>query len=452
MKKTILFLAAALALAACTKTAEIPEGTSDGKALKFRLAVNTPTKSGEAFAGNNASDLSGKIMVFASTHKADGSVFQKSIYSNSDGRCYPGYFYHENGSGSGSGVWSLQDGSGNKFQFLLDGTHLNLVAIAGTEGIAYSPTFYNSTYSEYQSTWGDNASTLYVQSNWTARGYQDFKSVDEYVAFPNVDTRNVQNDLMYAIESDIVNGKTTTVTLKHAQALINVNIKIDGEVPSGITHAFLAFVGGNVDLQSKMNISSTDSYSTMKDYLLNHSDGDLMSNLQHIASHAGDFTDSDMDALFPLKTIGSFIIDNRKNTPVVKWQFPKMKKVLESNSALYINAILSNQQTDIAFNATASVARTSGSDNFYTRFDGTNADKYVQVLGQLIPEQKTVNPWLFFEMNGKYYALEANLPKGTWQAGHIYTYNLIVNFAGPTFNVEVEKYTSPFATDASASI
>lgn len=445
MKKTVLFLAAALALAACTKTAETPEGTSEGKALKFRLAVNTPTKSGKAFVGENAANISsysGDIKVLASTHKADGSVFQKSIFG-SDDRFAPGYFYHDGSSNK----WSLQDESGNKFQYLPNGTHLNLVAIAGTEGISIAQSFYSDTYNDYQQNWGDNASSFYYQSEWKARGYKDFKSVDEYVAFPNVDTRKVQNDLMYAIESDIVNGETRTVTLKHAQALINVNIKIDGEVPSGIDHAYLAFVGGNVDLQSKMNINSGESYSTMKDFLMNYNQRDLTSNLNNFARYATSRY-SDMDAFFPLKTIGSFIIDNRRNTPVVKWQFPKMKKVLENNYEHY-NAILENLQSDIAFNPNRT-GITSGYANFYTLFNnGSNysGSDCIQVAGQLIPEQKTVNPWLFFKMNGTYYALEVNLPKGTWQAGHVYTYNLIVNFAGPKFNVVVENYTSPFHTE-----
>jgi len=439
MKKTILFLAAALALAACTKTAEIPEGTSEGKALKFRLAVNTPTK-GDAFDGSDASSIpSGNIQVLASIHKADGSVFQESIFGNQ-----AGYFYKDNTEW----VLSKDDNGNDKFLYLPSGTHMNLVAIAGTEFIYTGQSYYKNEYSEYDDYLVNTP--YYIQSDWRLTGYKDYKSIDEYVTFDFVDTKKAQNDLMYAIENDIVNGETRTVTLKHAQALINVNIKIDGKVPSGIEGIALAFVGGNVDLQSKMNESS-DSYSTMKDYLLNGPSSDVMSNLEDIASNANRF--SDMDALFPLKTIGSFIIDSRKNTPVVKWYFPPIQKVLKDHASFYKNAILENKQTKLDLNPeVSSSGYITTISSLFNNSGSSYSGEYRQVAGQLIPEQKIVNPWLFLKINDAPYAMEVNLPKGTWQAGHVYTYNLTISFAGPKFNVVVEDYASPFHSEDVSTI
>jgi len=173
----------------------------------------------------------------------------------------------------------------------------------------------------------------------------------------------------------------------------------------------------------------------------------LTSKLEDFVGHANQY--SDMDAFFPLKTIGSFIIDNRMNTPVVKWQFPKMKKVLSCDSGYYRNAMLKNNSNNIGFNTeVSSYTRVINdlSQLFSSSSSYSGTSEYYQVASQLIPEQKTVNPWLYFKIGNVPYSVEVNLPKGSWQAGHVYTYNLTVSFAGPKFNVIVKEYTSPFNT------
>ncbi len=447
MKKSIVFiLGALLALGACTKTAEMPDGTSDSKALKFRLAVNTPTKGTVAYKGSNASDLYHDILVYASVRKDNGEVSQKSVFWNNN---IPGTGRFEHSSD-----WRLTDGSGHEFKYLPNGSLMDLVALGSYQtGFTMSNYYLSSSASDYV-TYEKALEYGFPKDNydheWTPYVFENSKSIDEKVYFIGVDTYKRQLDVVYAVENSIAPGDTRTVTLKHAQALININIKFADAIPDYVSNMTLAFIGANTPFSS----SNYSKYSTMKDYILGECTSHFLTSFMN-AAQASNL--SNFDDYLPLKTVGSFLIDNSLNTPVVRWQFPKLSeastwtnlKDYSDGLDTYENggyAVLSNKETTYSeFNSSASDYFSDPKNLLNGVHSGTlAASTYYQAAGQLIPEQKIVNPWIYFTINDKPYLTEVNLPKGVWQAGHVYTYNLTLSFKGPQFTVLVKDYDTSF--------
>ena len=442
MKKSIVFIfGALLALGACTKTAEIPEGTSDSKALKFRLAVNTPTKGTVAYKGTVASQLN-EILVYASVRKDNGEVSQKSVFSNNSFTpSIPG-----TGRFEYSSDWRLTDGS-NEFKYLPKGSHMDLVAL-GSYQRSFNMSNYYVSSADYSTYVGaiDHGFSDSNDRDWTPYVFEASKTIDEKVYFIGVDTYKYQQDVVYAVENGIAaDGSTHTVTLKHAQALININIKVLDEIPDYVDNCTLAFIGANTPFSS----SSYSDYSTMKDYILGENTSHFLDGFMDAASE----NRSKFDDYLPLKTVGSFLIDNSLNTPVVGWKFPKLSETETwTNLKNYSNgvgkykdggyAVLSNKENSSDFNTTNPTGRLDNPTDLIE--NSMNHNEYYQAAGQLIPEQKIVNPWIYFTIENKPYLTEVNLPKGVWQAGHVYTYNLTLSFKGPKFTVSVEDYDTSF--------
>ena len=444
MKKSIVFIfGALLALGACTKTAEIPEGTSDSKALKFRLAVNTPTKGTVAYKGTEASQLN-EILVYASVRKDNGEVSQKSVFSNNSVTpSIPG-----TGRFEYSSDWRLTDGS-NEFKYLPEGSHMDLVTLGSYKGSFNMSNYYVSSadYSTYVGAI-DHGFDDSNDRDWVPFVFEDSKTIDEKVYFIGVDTYKNPKDFVYAVVNGIAaDGSTHTVTLKHAQALININIKVLDEIPDYVDEFRLAFIGANTPFSS----TSHPDCSTMKDYILSGITSHFMEGFMDAAESDNR---SKFDDYLPLKTVGSFLIDNKLNTPVVGWKFPKLSETetwtnlqdYSDGADYYKNggyAVLSNKENSSDFNTTNPVDRLNNPTDLIES-SSMNPNEYYQVAGQLIPEQKIVNPWIYFTVDNKPYLTEVNLPKGVWQAGHVYTYNLTLSFKGPKFTVSVEDYASPF--------
>ncbi len=445
MKKSIVFIfGALLALGACTKTAEMPDGTSDSKALKFRLAVNTPTKGTVAYKGTEASQLN-EILVYASVRKDNGEVSQKSVFSNNSATpSIPGTGHFEYSSD-----WRLTDGS-NEFKYLPKGSHMDLVALGSYQtGFNMSKYYLSSSesdYSTYEDAIDHGFNYMANDRDWTPYVFEASKTIDEKVYFIGVDTYKHQQDVVYAVENGIAaDGSTHTVTLKHAQALININIKVLDEIPDYVDNCTLAFIGANTPFSS----SSYSDYSTMKDYILGENTSHFLTSF--MAAAESDNL-SKFDDYLPLKTVGSFLIDNSLNTPVVGWKFPKLSETetwtnLQDYSDGLGNykdggyAVLDNKEISSDFNTTNPTDRANPTDLIE---NSMNPNEYYQAAGQLIPEQKIVNPWIYFTIENKPYLTEVNLPKGVWQAGHVYTYNLTLSFKGPKFTVSVEDYDTSF--------
>lgn len=454
MKKSIVFIfGALLALGACTKTAEMPDGTSDSKALKFRLAVNTPTKGDVAYKGSNAYELNQNV-VFASVRKDNGEI-QKSFFYNNGDPAYGTFSYD-----SGESKWSLTDPNGVEVKYLPKGSLMDMVVLGRYQGtFDMSPYYLSSSTSDYNDYLDaiDHGFSYLKDRTWTPYVFENSKSIDGKVYFIGVDTYKDQVDVVYSVENSIAaDGSSRTITLKHAQALININVQFLSKVPDFIDNMCLAFIGANTSFSS----SNYSDYSTMKDYFLGYGTGgtflDLMSTFmidaesENLANYYDDY--------LPLKTVGSFLIDNSLNTPVVRWQFPKLSEAATWNNlkdytdglGTYDDggyAVLSNKEkTYTQFNTSVTDCFTDPMDLFAGLDTGGSSiatSTYYQAAGQLIPEQKIVNPWIYFTIDGKVYLTEVNLPKGVWQAGHVYTYNLTLSFEGPKFTVEVKDYESP---------
>ena len=413
--------------------------------------MNTPTKGTVAYKGTTASDLN-EIRVYASVRNDKGEVSQKSVFS--DDSFTPsipsaGYFYYN----STESKWQLQDksdNSGQEFKYLPQGSLMDLVAIGN-----YTSTFDNNylsssatDYSTYEAAIDHGFMYMFNNRDWTPTVYDASKAIDEKVYFIGVDTYKNQQDVVYAVENGIAaDGSTHTVTLKHAQALININIKVVDEIPNYIKDCKVAFIGANTPFIS----ASYSDYSTMKDYILGENTSNFLGVFMAKAAEAGYM--SRFDDYLPLKTVGSFLIDNHLNTPVVGWKFPKLSETVTWDNLKEYSDGLGGIKYEEGGYAVLDNKETSSDFNSYTTLQanpndlidsGMSLDTYYQAAGQLIPEQKIVNPWIFFTIDNKPYLTEVNLPKGVWQAGHVYTYNLTLSFKGPKFTVSVEDYASPF--------
>ena len=383
-----------------------------------------------AYKGIDASQLN-EILVYASVRKDNGEVSQKSVFSN-DGVPGTGRFEYN------SSDWRLTDGS-SEFKYLPEGSHMDLVTLGSYQRYFNMSNYYVSS-ADY-STYGDAIDHGFSDSNdrdWVPFVFEDSKTIDEKVYFIGVDTYKNQQDVVYAVVNGIAaDGSTHTVTLKHAQALININIKVLDEIPDYVDEFRLAFIGANTPFSS----TSYPDCSTMKDYFM-----------EGFMDAAESDNRSKFDDYLPLKTVGSFLIDNHLNTPVVGWKFPKLSETetwtnlqeYDDGADYYKNggyAVLSNKENSSDFNTTNPIGQANPTDLIETSM---SPDVFYQAAGQLIPEQKIVNPWIYFTIDNKPYLTEVSLPKGVWQAGHVYTYNLTLSFKGPKFTVSVEDYASPF--------
>lgn len=416
MKKSlILCAAAALALVACTKSEFVDSAAKGGESVSFRVAMNNLTKtSTDAYWGNDATNLA--IFGASSFYKKDGSVIKPSVFTDASGNPVYSYLVKD------GTYWYLKDGNDAttakdlifplgtdlRTDVLALGVHTDYLAQVGTFSYLENLT---DVHTAYNAGWSTAA-----EANWTPV-FADKDNYAKKVQFVNVDTRKHQYDVVYGSANNLEKGNTYPLVLNHAQALIIFNMKIKAKV-EGLTAASLLFVNPPQGTEAAMM--------STPDYLSNY-----LNSLTG-ASYLADF--------LPLKTVGTFVVDNSKNNLEAYWDLDKYAELTAYESAMKdVNRMyLANLSAVPSYNAAAD-GGIAASDKFpVTATD--YADKFYQMGHQFIPEQPTVNPYLYYTVNGQTFITEINLPRGTWMMGHYYTYNITLDFNGLNFDVTVEPW------------
>ena len=489
LKKFIFVLAAGVAVAACTnerlEVNQGPNGSNDSP-VRFRIAVNNLTKTDIPYYEVTAYEYLA-LPTFASFHSASGAVNQPSIFLTSERKPSYGYLVSNTNSphkweddekpgdmsnweSDASGqYWYLQRtrndyNADNRFLFPLGndvrmdvltfGIHKALMGTSGLEQYKYLEyddlnDSQNSAYLEaYRNGWsnGDDAKWRPVIS--------DRNNYTNKARFINVDTRRYQYDILYGSANEISKGQTVTMKLQHAQALLyfNVKIKNGSSIPDNTLRLAMMFIDPNASEVLKNGLlAGTDSPSSPRpfDYLSIFLSSNNVVNNNNIGKY------------LTLKTIGTFTVDNSKNHLDAYWYlgaWDNLNRYGDFTSNLGEYAYLKNlanlghdtQNTRLnKFDKSRSHGYHGDVSSFkYLEYSDTPSSSeevlltgdFIQVAEQLIPEQKTVNPWLYYQLGDAFYLTEVNLPKGTWQMGHAYIYNLTLEFTGAQFRVYVDNY------------
>lgn len=429
MKKTILFLAAAaVALVACNKTEPAGSENADNGSPRFRISVNIPTKNANAYTETTANNLQ-DLIVYGGL-KQNGQVVNKSILWANDKPSFA-YLSNNNGSTSYYFLTGTQSGSLSDQLPLPLGTTLDAIFLGGFESnnfnfvqsdcydLTSDRTGFND-YSTVGSNYGWNKPVVFEKDN----------TVADYLAFKYVNTDQQQFDVVYGVKNDIKSSETTIITLKHAQALINLNVKVTNPDAANnhVTDFYILFI----------DVNAKASNGTLKDYLLGQQSGASSSSVGYYYSimrafHNDMSSPASYDAYMPLKKVGDFVIDNTRNTPVAEWHLYQWNAVSDAVQSDYANVKLRN---DASINSSINSYATQTMSTSFT-------SDYLQAGSQLIPEQPRVNPWLYYKIDGTPYLTEVNIPRGIWERGHVYTYNLKLTFGDMRFTIDVEPYDAP---------
>lgn len=217
--------------------------------------------------------------------------------------------------------------------------------------------------------------------------------------FDNVDTYGNQVDLLYGATGDITGSSPTgTLTLQHAQAQLIFNVKF-----TGAETAFITTNGS--DFKFQINDILFVNNAGLVQYL----------NAQTVTA-----------ANIPLKTQGTFTIDNTKT-------------VLES---VWSGLAAQDDRCKLPMGVTRrSDANPSADQNVYlSNTDGTDTPGWKQNLMQgkvyqlgdplLVPEQPVCDFIVVYTYDGVRYSSRVLLPEGTWKSGRKYIYNLEIARVG----------------------
>ena len=426
MKKTILFLAAAaVALVACNKTEFTGPESDNGEApVRFRVAVSNLTKLNGVFQGTNLPETE-NIPIVSSIHRADGTtIAPKAGYEYL--KYLDSYWYLADNSGNISFVLPLGD---SRLDVLatysyLEGKH-NASMSAAEPVFSVNGGLEDPYLSAYESGWSNLNDAI-----WTPF-YADKDNYANKVYYVNVDTPAYNYDLMFGSANDIKKGETKELVLQHAMAAVYFNMSIANNLPNQ--------VGIDPPLFINPGDPSSDFYKALVD-VSTYERGENITNNKYDSYLIDYYFD-----YLTLKTVGTFVIDNSKNNLEAYWYLGNWSKL--SNWDTYYDSINHGQGFSYLGNFIEENSINSGKDkreidmsSGYIDNYFSDPDVYYQVCSQLIPEQPVVNPWLRYWIGGKIYLTEINLPRGTWQRGHAYIYNLKLNFDGVKFTVTVDDY------------
>ena len=447
MKKTFLLICTlAIALVACDNEKKKFETSSDSDSVKLRIAVNNLTKAkahhgSEAKFDGSYGSYSSDLPTLASFH-SQGSTQSSVVYAGADEPAFAFLDY----TSTPAEYWYLTDADDNKIPFPLGkDASVNVLTFA-TDDMGYVADYLDTPVYKKKADWATDTDYTgqsgTVSPAWTFVIDDEAEDVTDYVGFFQVNTKTYQSDLMFGSANFVTKDETRTIIMQHSQALLYFNVMVKDEVPSGLKFDLLFL---NMDDALYTDLSAGNDYKT------------------HLSDAA------DFGKYLPLKTMGNFIVDNSKNNVEAYWDlsywadldsahFDDVKASdpallwgessgdLDANGKNKENSPYQINGVDVELDGASYVGLTqNGSLDSADEFPG--ADKLYQVAEQLIPEQLAVNPWLWYSFKDKdgnenYYLAEVNLPKDYWKRGHAYIYNLILDFTGPKFLIEVEPYVA----------
>ena len=498
-KKIVLLLAAALGLAACShEQVGTADSAKDSTGIKFRIAMNRPATKSEIYFNSAANTLDGHvshalaIRTVASFVNTAGETLNADYFVTSSDEPTMGDLLLDNDSfwyitppGTTSGSDDV-DASAIPFPFDAN-ARMNTLFLAAPNGGEYFAIGTPDSTNPLRY-WGDTQDGDYqsAQSHgWNdlplATWYPVFSDDTDFtkkVDFINVDTYVNQMDLMYAACNNLKAGDSETITFDHAQAVLIFNLNISNKSVVASNPLFQSYAkAALLFVDPEANLSS-DPSKQLKDVLTKtgFTEADLAAEIS---------TWTDVKNFLTLKTVGTFTIDNSRNTLETSWDFSNWdatdpSKDLSSYVSVIKNGIQSNHfqyvapnmddngsgsgPTDVANSNHPNASIVNNTTGHQSTFYKLNLQEklcnvvtdqasddpdyvgdptsFVQVGEMLIPEQATVNPWLLFTPDGDHYYLkEVNLPRGTWQRGHAYIYNISFPFNGSaSFTVNVSTY------------
>jgi hypothetical protein len=222
---------------------------------------------------------------------------------------------------------------------------------------------------------------------------------------------------------------------KHAGAAVIFNI-VNGGVPSGdvVKIKNVLFINPDYDNNGDLNFYQSDD------------DAEGRTKVRYDLEKGNWPTIVDERNQITLRTVGTLTIDNSRVNLTAKWTLPTGYL---SNYTSYMK-----DEDHYTFDFTSSsisalnVLPGSASPSFQNDpefYLSTDASAWLQYGNPLmIPVQSVANAYLWYQIcNGPsagYYLYDLNLPRGIWQAGHVYIYNIYPHFTGAKFTIEVEPW------------
>ena len=446
MKKTlvsVLLAATALLLCACQTDLFGPKGSdsdADGGPVRFKVAVNNLTKG--AYTRTDDRDL--VIPAVASVYHADGTTVLPSVYYEDQIGGAPiklGYLVRY-----ASGEYYLGENldTAEPYVLPLGDLRLDLLAFAVSENDSnYYLDGMTFNYIEDDShDWNDIrlngwTSSENYKATWTMPVFSDATNYTKKLEFINVDTWYNPVDLMYASANGLSRANNTGhLVFKHAGAAVIFNI-FRAAAPSNESVMLKRILFINPDyVPEGTSTTDTDWYY--------QSDPKHRTKLRGQLEHGEDPTINDELNQITLKTVGTLTIDNSRINLTAKWTTPTayLENYRDPMKGHYLNNF--DEGSVSLLNSFASSYE--GDPEFYLEsYDNPEANRPRQYGDPLmLPVQPVANAYLWYEiMSGASkgcYLYDLNLPRGVWQAGHVYIYNLYLDFTGVNFYVEVEPW------------
>jgi len=373
MKKLFVILAvAAVTLVACKKE-EVKFAEQSGE-MTFKAISNPATKAGEltgiampktwgiyvAATQKNASGIKENPKFFAGTEQLFATAEDDPTGINTASATADARLWHA---------------SPDKIYWPLGGVKMDFLAYAMPK------TDHNAI-----------ASDATAAPDWTAFWNNASTDAASMVSFNGVDTYANQVDVLFAKANDRTSAnsgaaKYVDMTFNHAQALLIFNVKVNDVATNLINIKEIEFI-------TPARVAALQAA---------------------VAAHSP-LTDSGLtDADVTLKTVGTFTVDNTRNTLAANWTYGDGACKKENY----------NMPAGVAGSKSASnLADVLDAKQLYDAVIPTNT-KYAQ-LGEtlLIPEQEKVNFTMKYVLGGNTYYYTFNDLRGVWEKGKKYIYNI----------------------------
>lgn len=217
--------------------------------------------------------------------------------------------------------------------------------------------------------------------------------------FVNVDTYANQVDLLYGATGDITGSSPTgTLVLQHALAQLIFNVKF-----TGAETAFITTNGSDFKFQ-------------INDILFANNDGLVQYlNAQTVTA-----------ANIPLKTLGTFTIDNTKTVLESAWS----GLAAQDDRCKLPMGVTRRSDANPSADQTVYLSNTDGTDTPGWRRNLMQGKVYQLGDPLLVPEQPVCDFIVVYTYDGVRYSSRVLLPEGTWKSGRKYIYNLEIARVG----------------------
>ena len=217
--------------------------------------------------------------------------------------------------------------------------------------------------------------------------------------FVDVDTYANQVDLLYGATGDITGSSPTgTLVLQHALAQLIFNVKFTGSETAFIT------TNGS-DFKFQINDILFVNNAGLVQYL----------NAQTVTADN-----------IPLKTLGTFTIDNTKTVLESAWS----GLAAQDDRCKLPMGVTRRSDANPSADQTVYLSNTDGTDTPGWRQNLMQGKVYQLGDPLLVPEQPVCDFIVVYTYDGVRYSSRVLLPEGTWKSGRKYIYNLEIARVG----------------------